>query len=128
MGRDPQIDRIFANLGRVLTGVVRTVTETVTFELRDRTPVDTGHARSNWVPSPSNQTSVDGSREGVSYGAQSAGLQWLHSGYQFPQPAYVVNNVHYITSLNAGSSRQAPSNFVHEAIDRAILDAHRRKI
>lgn len=85
-----------------------------TANLTEATPVDTGFARANWVPSigaPSAETSL---------GAQEAGIAAM-IGYTASQgPAFVTNNVPYIGALNAGSSTQAPSGFVEQAIERAV--------
>lgn len=57
-------------------------TETLTQELKDATPVDTGKARSSWV------------------------IEKVANGYN------IKNTVDYIQYLNQGSSRQAPAHFV----------------
>ena len=51
-------------------------------ELKDNTPVDTGHARDSWT---SNSNSI-------------------------------TNDADYISELNAGSSKQAPSHFVEKTL------------
>lgn len=92
------------------------------------TPVATGHARSNWVPSIGfPYTEVDGSREHVSHAAQTAGMGEIKSlgrardlhGRFIAREVYITNNVPYIRKLNDGSSSQAPSGFVHMAVEQA---------
>lgn len=86
--------------------------------LRRVTPVDTGHARRNWVPSvgqphagevDNNQAHAQGVSEVLAYK--------LASG----EPIWVANATPYILSLNYGHSKQAPAAFVEFAIDQALL-------
>lgn len=80
-------------------------------ELRKTTPVDTGNARANWVPSVGSPA-PNGDRK-----AGSAAVL----GYQLDQGAlFVSNGVPYIRYLNAGSSVKAPALFVEAAVDEAL--------
>lgn len=96
----------------------------VTANLVGTTPVDTGWARSNWVPSigtPVEQPT--GSKESVSSGAQDQGLAAVAATYTLERgPIWISNNVPYITLLNSGTSQQAPAGFVQAAIRRAVDD------
>lgn len=93
------------------------------------TPVDTGWARANWIPSVSAPASAlrdPGSRDaraasvGGASSAQAAGQADV-LGYKLSRgPVYVSNNVPYIVRLNEGSSRQAPKGFVQAAIAKAV--------
>jgi hypothetical protein len=90
------------------------------------TPVDTGFARANWVPrigQPFEGTA--GTREDaeagrINRGEQQAGIASVAAGYSLGPVINITNNVDYITSLNAGSSRKAPANFVQSEIFRAV--------
>lgn len=91
------------------------------------TPVDTGWARANWVPSIGTpQTTTEGTREAaeagsVSTAGQQAGIAKVVTSYKHQQGAvYISNNVPYILRLNEGSSQQAPKGFVQNAIAKAI--------
>ena len=89
------------------------------------TPVDTGWARSNWIPNIGTPvTSPVGSKEAVSSAAQTRGLGAVLT-YKFSsgQPLFVSNNVPYILVLNEGSSKQAPAGFVQAAIAEAVRGA-----
>lgn len=105
--------------------LVRVIVINAVAELREGTPVDTGWARANWIPSvgaPWDQ--VYGSRPGPGEkavdGGHSAGLAQV-AIYRFGQgPVYITNNVPYIARLNDGWSRQAPAGFVQISIHRAI--------
>lgn len=85
------------------------------------TPVDTGWARANWVPSVGQPfAGLAGSRNAVSFGEQAAG-QAAVLGYRLSQGrAFVVNGVPYILRLNDGHSPQADPGFIERAIDKAV--------
>lgn len=91
------------------------------------TPVDTGFARANWVPSISAPVlTIDGSREAVSQGAAQRGLALVATQYALRDgPTYVSNNVRYIQVLNEGRSAQAPSGFVQNAVADAVRSVNR---
>ncbi len=94
------------------------------------TPVDTGRARSNWVVSiglPSFGVIAPyapGNKLGIGEGANTAGAldqgRAVIARRKDPQTIYIVNNVHYIGSLNRGTSPQAGANFVEKAIHAAL--------
>lgn len=85
------------------------------------TPVDTGWARSNWIPRIGKTfEGTSGTREAVSAGAQESGKAQVLT-YKLDQgPVHITNNVPYIVFLNDGSSKQAPRGFVQAAIERAV--------
>lgn len=95
-----------------------------------RTPVLTGHARRNWqvswgVPTGNELPGVD-----KSGGATIAnGVSRMKTGRSRNPflPVIIENNVPYIGKLNAGSSRQAPSNFVELSINKAINSLNQSK-
>jgi hypothetical protein len=96
--------------------------------LIETTPVDTGWARANWVPSIGQSVEGpfgDDQDVGTAEFAQSAGVAEM-LGYDINKgPAFVTNSVPYIERLNQGSSTQAPSGFVETAIDSALARAGR---
>lgn len=94
--------------------------------LYEDTPVDTGFARSNWIPTIGAPFSdVFGDRDtNVSDARQEAGLAEL-KGYtptQLAKSLWIANNVKYIKLLNAGTSSQAPAAFVERAISISISE------
>lgn len=118
--------RVGKALRRRLESTVRRVMLGVHAELLHATPVDTGWARTNWVPNvgaPFEGTA--GSREAAEAGRldrapQEAGVAALRD-YRLEQgDVHDTNNVPYIQLLNAGSSRQAPPAFVQASIVRGI--------
>jgi hypothetical protein len=117
--------------------VIHFITEALA-NLREETPVDTGHARANWVPSSGSPfDGMDGQRipsrkvgdevvkgSTTAGAAQAAGVQAIVSYKLEDGDAYVVNNVPYITgpgSLNDGHSTQAPQLFIEYAVHRAAM-------
>lgn len=132
MADDPEILRVIDTLEGWTSEIVRRIAVEVTAELIERTPVDTGWARANWVPNiafPYEGTPVSVmSREdrtaglGNAQGQQSAGVATLVAGqYTIERgPVFISNNVPYVTILNTGSSSQAPSGFIQLAIEQGI--------
>lgn len=104
------------NLRAAVAHAVRMLALEIDAELRRATPVDTGHARRNWVPSvgqPNAQEAKDDS-------ARAQGIADVMA-YQLASGAlWVANVVPYIRSLNYGHSRQQPAGFVERAIAVAL--------
>lgn len=103
----------------------------VAANLVEMTPVDTGWARANWVPSIG-QSYIGGGDEFKTREERAANVGRARSaadagtaavlGYRLQMGAiYVTNNVPYIEDLNEGSSPQAPAGFVQIAIDKAVV-------
>jgi hypothetical protein len=98
----------------------------VTANLIEDTPVDTGWARSNWVPNigsprkkPAGVRPTSRGAPGLDSAPQAAG-QVAIAGYRLGPSIFISNNVPYIKKLNAGSSRKAPAAFIQSAILRAV--------
>ena len=91
-------------------------------ELRRSTPVDTGHARRNWVPSVGQPYASETSDDSAHAAGVSEVLAYvLESG-----SLWVANNVPYIRSLNYGHSQQEPAGFVERAVDIALQKVQAR--
>jgi hypothetical protein len=126
-GLDPQLAAINEQLDALVEDAVKAVTINATAKLIAATPVKTGWARANWIPSVAEpREDPAGSPDAVSESAQAQGLAEV-AAYRITEgpaaPAYVTNAVPYISRLNAGSSAQAPAEFVQRAIDQAVIDA-----
>lgn len=109
--------------------VLKQLTVEITADLIKTTPVDTGWARSNWIPSFGESfTGTDGTRESVVTSRQQSGLTDVLTNYAISKGnIYISNNVPYILLLNDGSSRQAPAGFVQQSIARAISQVFSRR-
>lgn len=97
-----------------LEKTIRAVALVVDAELVNTTPVDTGRARSNWLPSlnvPDLRTVEPGGKPAVGPVADS---------FRIDDTILITNNLPYIRRLNEGSSLQAPAGFVEAAIARGI--------
>lgn len=108
-----------------ISKTVRDVMLLVVSNLKNSTPVDTGHAQSNWIVTTKHPfAGVDGSRTSVSHAMQDRGITTV-MGYDVGRdgPLYLRNNVHYIKYLNRGHSQQAPAGFVTTAIMAALRRA-----
>ena len=98
-------------------------------ELVRTTPVRDGWAKANWVPAVGR--AIIANTENLSeedrlaalaqaQHIQNLGVQQLQT-YRFGDgTVFISNGVPYITRLNAGSSIQAPAQFVQAAIEKAI--------
>ncbi len=96
----------------------------ISAELIATTPVDTGWARANWVPSltvPYGGRSLAGSGSALDVIAQESGLSEVLAFKLADGAIFVSNHVPYIRRLNAGHSRQAPAGFVEAAIAKTLV-------
>jgi len=108
-----QLDKAFQDkvLG-TLSQTVRKVALTVDRELVLKTPVDTGRARSNWIPSleaPSVRLVEPG---------QKPDIDGELAQYTVDKTIFITNNLPYIRRLNEGHSDQAPAGFVDDAVQK----------
>lgn len=129
MARSRSITVVVNDLNRLLGVVMSRVAANVTLRLRERppgtpfgTPVDTGWASSNWLPSIDIPfIAPTGSKKAVSTADSDDGLASLRLFRYRPDAViYITNNVPYITELNQGYSKQQPRGFVQRAITQAM--------
>ena len=124
---DPQVAQILRELEQLAERTIKKITLDVTANLIESTPVDTGWARANWIPSVTKSVSeTDGTREQAEAGSISTGKQLSGQaevvGYRLARgQVFVTNNVPYILRLNDGSSSKAPAGFVEAAVQKAVL-------
>lgn len=119
-----RITRLAARLTASVEDAVGRVAIAVDREVVLATPVDTGRARGNWLPSLNapnrvaepNTFSPDG-------GASIARTTAVASRYRVGSTIYITNSLHYIGLLNRGHSVQAPPGYVRTAIDRGVSTA-----
>lgn len=126
MGRES--DRVTSEFLRALQKEVKIIALDINKGLIDKTPVDLGWAKANWIPSIG--TSFEGpvgSRDSFDTGEQELGMAAVASQYQLSDgPVFITNNVPYIEALNAGSSDQAPAGFIEAVIDHVVELANKR--
>jgi hypothetical protein len=111
-----QAARIGARLHKEISYALKMLALEIVRELKRSTPVDTGHARRNWIASVGDPNEL----EAIDEQRAQAGILALLS-YNLRQGAiWITNVVPYIRQLNAGTSDQQPAAFVELSIDRAI--------
>ena len=130
MPHRPQVRRIVSSIDRLIERVVTKIGLDVTANLIETTPVDTGWARANWVPSVGrperNDPGVrDRSRVPGAQAKQAVGQAELLRYKLGRGKAFVTNGVPYIQRLNEGSSQQQPRAFVQRAVRKAVTAANR---
>lgn len=82
------------------------------------TPVDTGRARSNWIPSiGTSSKTIKEKPNDLSQILTDA--QLTVDKAKLGDTIYFTNNLPYISRLNEGSSAQAPAGFVEKAVQAA---------
>ena len=88
-------------------------------ELIETTPVDTGRAKAGWNMGPMLTNNVP-PKDKSGYGYDASMNVNPSMAPQDAPIIYIYNNVEYIGRLNAGSSTQAPREFVQIAIDKVV--------
>lgn len=85
-------------------------------ELVGTTPVDTGRARSNWLPAFDKPAS--GTVKAMSAGAATARTAGKVASFDLDKNVaiHLTNNLPYIAALDRGTSQQQPAGFVRRAI------------
>tara|TARA_R110000803_G_scaffold28011_5_gene65075 strand:- start:908 stop:1312 length:405 start_codon:yes stop_codon:yes gene_type:complete len=109
------MNRLAGELERGMDRVYRRAFLSVDTAVVLATPVDTGRARGNWIPSigrPISASRPNTFGASVSLGEGRTVAATLRSRNR----AYISNNLPYIQRLNEGWSRQAPTGFVQLAI------------
>jgi len=107
-----QAAKISANLQREIERIVSMLVLDIDSELRKATPIDTGHARDNWVPS----VGAPHTGEVSGGGAHDAGVQEVLAYKLGAGKLFITNGASYINRLNYGHSKQAPAGFVERAV------------
>ena len=107
-----ELDREFAMaMDDVRKAVVRLATEGLA-GVQEKSPVDTGQFRANWLvsigsPDPSSQEGP-----GPGHASKSAGALASYSAQEGFPVIYLQNNLPYATRLEDGYSKQAPNGMV----------------
>lgn len=122
------ITAIIKELDEFVGGLAQRLNVNIVAELKKTTPVDTGWARANWVPSlgqPHSGTAgtrADAEAGSIDSQPQANGEALLATQYKLAfGDIFITNNVDYILKLNDGSSRKAPKYFVQSAIAKSIV-------
>lgn len=93
--------------------VIRRTALSIDADLVKETPVDTGRARSNWLPSINTPSSETVGPSG------KINIQTVLPDFNvLTDTIYITNNLPYIRRLNDGHSAQAPAGFVDDVVAR----------
>jgi hypothetical protein len=98
-------------LGSLEAGM-RKAAITIQTELTTTTPVDTGRAKGNWLPS----VNTPNKSKGGVVSDVSHSIRDRVANIKFSDTIYINNNLPYIIPLNGGSSEQRAAGFVERAI------------
>jgi hypothetical protein len=124
-----QINRIMVQLEDATGEAAASMALGIHGRLVEGTPVDTGWARSNWLPSVGTpRAETVGEPGSLNAGAADLGKLEVADWGIANGPIYITNNVPYIQRLNAGSSKQAPAGFVESAIQTEVDKANKRRL
>jgi hypothetical protein len=116
---DRAIETVKVKLDKEAVNASRKVAFAIDNTLVLATPVDTGRARANWLPSLNVAiTSVTDAVDKSGSGA-IAKLSSVMSNFKLGDDVYISNNLPYIGRLNDGYSKQAPIGFVEKAVQTA---------
>ena len=93
--------------------------------VREATPIDTGHAAASWASSIGDPITAD--VDNALAGARAAAGQAEVLGYQIGMGnLHVANPAEYIEILNGGSSDQAPAGFIEREAETALQTVQAR--
>jgi hypothetical protein len=111
------VDRLDENQQHIVREVVAEIMVEVTVD----TPRDTNRAATGW--NPRNGPSGDFSEPGPGFYSEPNPVAEVAARIPVgSHSATIANGVPYIGSLESGTSRQAPRNFVRKAIEKALRD------
>lgn len=82
------------------------------------TPVDTGRARANWIPS------LDAASAEIVEPNGKKDIASETQSYTIDKTIFITNNLPYIQRLNDGWSQQAPAGFVELAVQSGVRSAN----
>lgn len=117
---EAQIRKTIVGLERVVERQMIRIAISIHTQLVRNTPVDTGWARMNWIPSIGTPSPGPvGSRQSARPNRQASVAHLLV--YKFNQGSiWIRNAVPYIQVLNAGHSKQAAAGWVEASITAGI--------
>lgn len=124
----PKVRRVINVLEADLGRVVQKLALDAEANLKESTPVDTGWARANWVPSIGRPYRARSEKPGTNpeLGAQTrrakqAAGEIAVLSYQPYERVFVSNNVPYVPILD--ESHPEAAGFVERAIDKAVAQS-----
>ncbi len=117
---DNAIKKIDLELEKATIKTVRKLALAIDQGIVLSTPVDTGRARGNWLPSINAPIlKADENSNDISGSGAISKMSSLLPSVKFGDTIYITNNLAYIGRLNDGHSAQAPAGFVEKAVQIA---------
>jgi len=122
-----QLDAFNKKVEQVALDKIKAAIIAVVDEVVLRTPIDTSRARTNWQTIIGGPATAEvpfvmgshGSTASQAYQRAMASATNAAKSVRLGNRVWVANCTPYIRKLNAGSSAQAPANFVEHAVDAA---------
>lgn len=121
------VRKVVGSLLAYAARVSRDLALEINANLIEATPVDTGWARANWIPTTSEPSIDPVGAPDAAGGEQASAVAAMATRTPVLDRYFVANGVPYIQSLNSGSSTQAPAAFVQAAIAAAKATVGGRK-
>lgn len=97
--------------------VLRKVVIDMTSDIVKMTPVDTGHARSNYFWGVSRVASIDATENKMGRASFARALEFSQA-VKAGGTCYITNNLPYIMDLEYGTSKQAPNGMARIVVAR----------
>lgn len=119
-------DEIVAELDRAIADATIELCLEVESNVREATPIRTGHAAASWTDSIGDPVSQDADSPGAAAARAAEGRARV-LGYQLGMGNLNVGNpTDYIEFLNGGSSDQAPAQFIERGAEQALQTVQTR--
>ncbi|MGK3273558.1 HK97 gp10 family phage protein [Comamonas kerstersii] len=112
MGFATDLAKLCERAGDKAKLVVRKVALDMGGQLIDRSPVDTGRFKNNWVTSMGSMSTATGGNADPSAGTARTLLKTQVDGWKPGQTIFITNSLPYAMRLEHGYSKQAPAGMV----------------
>lgn len=112
MGFAADLAKLCERAGDKAELVVRKVALDMGGQLIDRSPVDTGRFKNNWVTSMGSMSTATGGNADPSAGTARTLLKTQVDGWKPGQTIFITNSLPYAMRLEHGYSKQAPAGMV----------------
>lgn len=112
MGFAADLRRLCEAAGDKAEVVVRKAALEIGGQLIDRSPVDTGRFKNNWVTSMGSMSTATGGNADPSAGTARTLLKTQVDGWKPGQTIFITNSLPYAMRLEHGYSKQAPAGMV----------------
>lgn len=112
-------DAIMHDLEKAIADAAIELVLEVESNVREATPIDTGHAAASWTDSIGDPVTDDTGDPGVAAARAEQGRSEVLRYELGMGNLHVSNPTDYVPQLNKGSSTQAPAQFIERAAEQA---------